>query len=183
VVLKQQYLDVMSNYRRAKTTGATYFFTVVTHNRKPVFRSAASVQILRDAFQDEMQRRPYIMEAAVILPDHLHCIWQLPENDSDYSSRWREIKKAVTKQIARGTKNSRGEGDVWQRRFWEHQIRDNHDWRKHIDYIHYNPVKHGYTSTPLEWQWSSFRRWVDKGAYSSDWGSVEPEGISNLNFE
>jgi len=173
----------MSNYRRAKTPGATYFFTVVTQNRKPVFTSNSSVEILRDAFRDEIQRRPFVIEATVILPDHLHCIWQLPDSDSDYSSRWREIRKAVTKRIAFGPKNARGEGDVWQRRFWEHQITDGRDWRQHMDYIHYNPVKHGYVSSPSEWQWSSFRRWVDKGAYSLDWGSVEPKGISDLNFE
>jgi len=172
----------MSNYRRATTTGATYFFTVVTHQRKPVFRSETTIQILRDAISEELQRRPFVMEAAVILPDHLHCLWQLPENDSDYSSRWREIKKSVTKQVGKN-KNSRNEGDVWQRRFWEHQVRSEDEWRMYMDYIHYNPAKHGYVKTPLEWEWSSFSRWVERGAYDASWGCVEPVGLSRLDFE
>ena len=162
----------MSNYRRAKTPGASYFFTVVTHQRRPVFNNETTVQILRDAFRDEMQRRPFEIEAAVILPDHIHCIWKLPEHDADFSSRWREIKKAVTKRISTN-KNAMYEGSVWQRRFWEHQLRHERDWRMHMDYIHYNPVKHGYVKTPLHWKWSTFRRWVERGAYESDWAVRE----------
>jgi len=172
----------MSNYRRATTPGASYFFTVVTNQRRPVFDNEPTVQILREAIRDEMQRRPFVIEAAVVLPDHIHCLWQLPENDSDYSSRWREIKKAVTKQIGKA-KNARNEGDVWQRRFWEHQVRNEKDWRTHMDYIHYNPVKHGYVKTPLQWKWSTFSRWVEQGAYQSDWGTLEPENVSSLDLE
>ncbi len=172
----------MSNYRRAAIPGASYFFTVVTKQRKPVFSNEIKVRILRDAMQEEMIRRPFIVEAAVVLPDHIHCLWKLPAGDKDFSSRWREIKKSVSKR-AGTVKNSRGEGDLWQRRFWEHLIRDEHDWRVHMDYIHFNPVRHGYVKKPCEWRWSSFQRWVDKGAYDRDWGSAEPEVISGLDFE
>jgi len=172
----------MSNYRRANAAGACYFFTVVTSLRKPVFSSETSVQILRNAVRDEMQRRPFSIEAAVVLPDHIHCIWQLPNNDSDYSSRWREIKKSVTKKIGTDS-NTRNEGDIWQRRFWEHLIRNDDDWRSHMDYIHYNPVKHGYVENPAQWKWSSFNRWVARGAYQADWGGTEPNHVSQLDFE
>lgn len=172
----------VSNYRRSDARGASFFFTVVTYHRRPVFDSDVSIAILRDSIRDEMQRRPFVIEAAVILPDHIHCLWQLPENDSDFSSRWREIKKDVTKRLG-ASKNARGEGNVWQRRFWEHQIRNERDWRMHMDYIHYNPVKHGYVNAPFQWRWSSFMRWVEKGAYELDWGTIEPSDISALDFE
>ena len=129
-----------------------------------------------------MKRRPFTLEAIVVLPDHLHCLWQLPENDTDYSGRWREIKKFTTKNLS-AVRNSRNEGDIWQRRYWEHQIRHEKDWRIHMDYIHYNPVKHGYVSAPRLWVYSSFFKWVRLGVYDVEWGSVEPENICGLDFE
>ncbi len=172
----------MSNYRRAKSEGATYFFTVVTRDRKPWFAKEANIKVLREAFQITMNERAFILEAAVILPDHLHCIWQLPENDSDFSGRWREIKKRTSRQLNTRI-NDRGERPVWQRRFWEHQIRNEHDWRNHMDYIHYNPVKHQLVDQVSDWPWSSFHQAVAKGWYAKNWGNIIPPNIREMNLE
>jgi len=172
----------MSNYRRANTKGATYFFTVVTKERKHWFNNEESINFLRQAFHVTMNERPFIIEAVVILPDHLHCIWKLPEDDSDYSGRWREIKKRVSRKLDR-TSNLRGERPVWQRRFWEHQIRNEQDWCNHMDYIHYNPVKHQLVERVGDWPWSSFHRAVAKGCYESDWGNAMPPNISDMKCE
>ena len=172
----------MSNYRRAYLPGGIYFFTVVTFNRVPVFTDENRIEVLRQAFRKVMAARPFQIDAMVILPEHLHCIWRMPEGDADYSSRWREIKKAASRQISMAT-NARNERMVWQRRFWEHAIRDEEDWRKHVDYIHYNPVKHGLASRPGAWAWSSFGNAVSKGWYEESWGSNEPMTIAGMDCE
>src|SRR5699024_3794864 len=130
------------NYRRAFVLGGVLFFTVVTFERRPIFSSDDAVAHLREAFRKVKAARPFTVDAVVVLPDHLHCIWRLPEGDGDYSSRWREIKKAASRAIAPRS-DDRQERWAWQRRFWEHVIRDDDDWRRHVEYIHYNPVKHG----------------------------------------
>lgn len=172
----------MSNYRRAYLPGGIYFFTVVTFNRVPVFTDENRVEALRQAFRKVKATRPFEIDAMVILPEHLHCIWRMPEGDADYSSRWREIKKASSRQISTAT-NARNERMVWQRRFWEHAIRDEEDWRRHVDYIHYNPVKHGLASSPGEWAWSSFDNAVRKGWYEQTWGDREPATIVGMDCE
>ena len=172
----------MSNYRRAYFPGGVYFFTVVTFSRLPVFTDEGRVEVLRQAFRKVMATRPFEIDAIVIMPEHLHCIWRMPEGDADFSSRWREIKKAVSRRIS-PTTNAHNERMVWQRRFWEHAIRDGEDWRRHMDYIHYNPVKHGLTSHPGEWAWSSFGNAVDKGWYEKSWGASEPETIAGMDCE
>lgn len=159
----------LSNYRRAYVQGGTYFFTLVTYQRRLLLQSPKRVGQLRDAMRHVRRSRPFDLQAAVILPDHLHCIMSLPKDDSDYSGRWREIKKRFSRQVDDGT-NQRGERSVWQRRFFEHVIRNEGDWRAHVDYIHYNPVKHGLVSCPKDWPWSSFARAVRLGWYSEDWG-------------
>ena len=172
----------MSHYHRAYIPGGTYFFTVVTHERTPIFVNEERVEAIRRAFRKEMVVRPFQLDAIAILPDHLHCIWRLPEGDVDYSSRWREIKKSVSRQISTAT-NDRHERGVWQRRFWEHLIRDEDDLRRHVDYIHYNPVKHQLVRRAIDWQWSSFRKAVSLGWYDESWGAVEPETILGLKCE
>jgi len=172
----------MSNYRRVYLPGGTYFFTVVTHHRAPVFTSEERVAMLRQAFRKIMTIRPFTIDAMVVLPEHLHCIWQMPEGDADYSSRWREIKKVASRQICSVT-NTRNEQMLWQRRFWEHAIRDQEDWRRHMDYIHYNPVKHGLVDHPGEWRWSSFGRAVSRGWYEPSWGATEPEYVARMDCE
>lgn len=172
----------MSNYHRAYTPGGSYFFTVVTLNRAPIFINEERVEILRQAFRKVMETLPFQIDAMVVLPEHLHCIWQMPDGDVDYSSRWREIKKAASRQINTAT-NKRNERMVWQRRFWEHAIRDEDDWRRHVDYIHYNPVKHGLVNQPSDWPWSSFRNAVNKGWYEASWGAEVPATITGMDYE
>jgi putative transposase len=172
----------MGTYRRVYIPGGVYFFTVVTQDRMPHFAEPANVAHLRAAFRRVMAVRPFEMEAVVILPDHLHCLWRLPEGDDDYSGRWREIKKATSRRIDAST-NARGERPVWQRRFWENAIRDEADWRAHLDYIHYNPVKHGLAARPADWPWSSFLRAVGRGRYEPNWGEQEPVHIAGMDWE
>lgn len=168
----------MPNYKRSYY-GRTYFFTVVTHNRKPLFWDATVVDLLRAAIRNVQATNPFEIDAIVVLPDHVHCIWSIPEGDVDYSKRWGRIKAGFTKSMGRGHGNGfsgnasrtrRHEGENWQRRFWEHQIRDEEDYQTHCDYIHYNPVKHGLVNEPAAWRFSSFHRFVQNGLYAADWG-------------
>jgi len=172
----------MSHYRRTSIPGGTFFFTVVTWNRRPIFTCEENVEKLRHAFRKVKKTRPFEIDAIVVLPDHLHCIWRLPDNDNDFSGRWREIKKATSRLIDPHS-DTRNERKVWQRRFWEHTIRDENDWRRHMDYIHYNPVKHKYAARPGDWPWSSFLRCVARGWYPATWGYVAPEEIAGFDFE
>lgn len=171
-------------YRRARTSGGTYFFTVVTHNRQDILCLPENVPVLREAFHYTRNRHPFVMDAVVILPDHLHCVWTLPTDDADYSTRWRLIKSFfsrrcahVTNKLVSASRHGKHETTVWQRRFWEHQIRDETDYERHLDYIHYNPVKHGLAAAPKDWPYSSFHRYVEASRYPSDWGSLEPVDI------
>lgn len=172
----------MSQYRRLFIPGGSYFFTVVTYDRKPLLCQAPVIQKLRQAFCHVQQKFPFFIEAIVVLPDHLHCIWRLPEGDSDFSKRWQHIKQFVSLNI-QTSRNHRREKTVWQRRYWEHALRNEKDWQKHIDYIYYNPVKHGYTTRPLDWPYSSFKKAVVQGWYPSNWGASEPLSIAAFERE
>jgi putative transposase len=147
-------------------------------NAGPYSPTDEQLELLRQAFRAVMRARPLHVDAMVILPDHLHCLWRLPPGDADYSGRWREIKKHVSRHMA-----PQYDLPIWQRRFWEHTIRDEVDWHRHMDYIHYNPVKHGLVARPADWPWSSFRATVAKGWYEPDWGSNPPSDISGMNLE
>jgi putative transposase len=172
----------MSQYRRVFVPGGAYFFTVVAHERRPWFAEVRNIAALREAFIRVHRDQPFTIEAIVVLPDHLHCLWRLPEGDADFPGRWREIKKAASRAIA-PVANARHEREVWQRRFWEHVIRDEADWRRHMDYIHYNPVKRGYAARPADWPWSTFLRAVARGWYEPGWGATEPAEIAGLEWE
>jgi putative transposase len=133
---------------------------------------------LRQAFQTVQADFPFTIEAIVVLPDHIHALWTLPDNDADYSSRWRRIKAQFSRQCPPAFKSQpslsrfrKGEQAIWQRRFWEHQIRNEADFSQHVDYIHYNPVKHGLVPAPKDWPYSSFQRYVKAGVYPVDWGA------------
>jgi len=177
----------MATFRRVLTPGATYFFTVNTYRRQPVLTQSPVYQALKTSVRAVMQAHPFTIEAFVLLPDHLHCIWALPDGDADYARRWNIIKRLVSQQVRHlispmtsGSRARRGELGLWQRRFWEHQIRDERDFEKHVEYIHWNPVKHGYTKTVIEWPYSSFHRFAARGIYPADWagdGSLEGEGV------
>ena len=163
----------MSQYRRYYQSGGYYFFTLVTYQRCPIFSSPEKVEQLKIAISKVKKKYPFSLNAIVILPDHLHCLWKLPEKDNDFSMRWRLIKRYFSMEMDTSV-NHRKEKEVWQRRFWEHAIRDVNDWQKHMDYIHYNPVKHGLVRMPSDWQHSSFNYWVGRGLYEKNWGSMEP---------
>ena len=158
-------------YRRAFQPGGSFFFTVVTAHRRPVFATANAVDLLRDSFRAVRHQRPFAIDAIVILPDHLHCIWTLPDSDADFMTRWRLIKTWFSKRCDLE--------NVWQQRYWEHVLRDERDLAKHIDYIHYNPVKHGLVSKVIDWPYSSFHRYVKQGWCAADWGGdgVDMTGV------
>ena len=172
----------MANYRRVYQSGGCYFFTVVTYKRQPLLSSEVAIARLRQSFLYARKKLPFEIDSIVILPDHLHCIWQLPMGDDDFSERWRFIKYYFSVGM-KADQNHRREKSIWQRRFWEHLIRDENDWRHHMDYIYYNPVKHGYVSRPIDWPYSSFKRDVGKGLYSADWGIQISSEIIKLDFE
>ena len=166
-------------YRRAIIKGSTYFFTVVTHNRKPFLCHPSNAELLRQAFQNTMQRHPMEIDAFVLLPDHLHSIWTLPEDDHNFSMRWRLIKSHFSRNcdikysgIVSTSRQAKRERAFWQRRFWEHMIRNDQDLQDHVEYIHYNPVKHGLATAPKDWEYSSFHRYVNAGLYDEMWGTV-----------
>jgi putative transposase len=168
----------MPNYRRANIAGGTYFFTVNTLRRIPVLTEEPVREALREAIQQTQQTAPFTIDAWVLLPDHLHCIWTLPQGDADFSMRWSAIKRYVSRQCGEkfgidnlsASRTRRNESGLWQRRFWEHQIRDDADFARHADYIHWNPVKHGLVALAIEWPYSTFHRFVRKGVYLTDWG-------------
>lgn len=181
----------MPEYRRSRVDGGTYFFTVLTYKRLPILTTGAARSLLRQAWLDVRERFPFILDAICLLPDHLHCIWTLPEDDADYSIRWKEIKRLFTKgylnQVGPGEERnpsrlSRGEAAIWQRRFWEHTIRDETDLNRHLDYIHYNPVKHGLVQSVSAWPWSSFHRYVRSGYYDNSWGAAVGEDVHGMKF-
>jgi putative transposase len=170
--------EAVMEYRRAKTPGATYFFTVITYNRRNILCTPDNIALLRQAFRSVITDHPFKIEAIVILPDHLHTLWTLPTGDADFSTRWRLIKSNFSRHCDIGdpgpisvSRRRRQEKPVWQRRFWEHQIRDEQDYIQHVEYIHYNPVKHGLVEAPIDWKHSSFRRYVEAGLYPADWGA------------
>jgi putative transposase len=161
---------------RSHAPGPCYFFTVATHDRRPIL--IAEIDRLRDAFRTVLTRHPFTLEAIVVLPDHLHTMWRMNEEDGDFSMRWRVLKRLFSTGLEAPLPNRsrarKREKSVWQRRFWDHVIRDDDDWRRHLDYIHYNPVHHGYCEAPVEWPYSSFARMVERGWYDPEWGRTEP---------
>jgi len=214
----------MPDYRRARVKGGTFFFTVVSYRRRPILCDKGIRAAIRQAVYVVRNERPFDIDAWVLLPDHLHCVWTLPPNDADFSMRWAMIKKYVTKTahgarsapydsrpsavgcVSRtGTNDARSapydsrpgvvgcvsrtvtngarsapnkpqskirrhEGFLWQRRFWEHTVRDNKDLKRCLDYVHWNPVKHGHVSRVADWPFSTFHRYVRQGVYGPDWG-------------
>jgi len=173
----------MVQYRRNYVAGGTYFFTVTLDDRA----SSALVDhigALRSAFRAVRQERPFNIDAIVILPDHLHAIWTLPDNDADFPGRWKRIKGSFTRQlIAAGVpvaRHDNGEYALWQRRFWEHTIRDDRDFERHVDYVHFNPVKHGLVSRVQDWPHSSFHRYVRQGSLPNDWAGNIGGGMTGF---
>ncbi|MGA2063854.1 MAG: transposase [Thermoguttaceae bacterium] len=172
----------MSEFRRYFVPGGTYFFTLVTAGRAPLFESAAARALLGKSMRETCDEHRFTTVAIVLLPEHLHAIWMLPLGDQEYPARWKAIKARFTSEWLRaggcegpltdGYRRQRRRG-VWQPRYMEHTIRDEGDLEAHLHYLHYNPVKHGYTRRPRDWAWSSFARYVASGDYPEDWGADE----------
>jgi putative transposase len=180
----------VANYHRAYSNGGIYFFTVVTYERYPIFMQESAIQLLESCFEKEKQVYPFVTNAMVILPDHIHTIWTLPDDDCDFSIRWQQIKGNFSKlyngnHATNKTESMarRREKGIWQRRFWEHAIRNQKDYNKHCDYIHYNPVKHGLVESPSLWKHSSFNIFVKNGFYNCDWGKTVNISLVEMDLE
>jgi putative transposase len=169
----------MPNYRRNFLPGGTFFFTVVTYDRRPILTTEEGRQSLRNSIREIQRKRPFEMLACVLLPDHLHAIWTLPQGEADFAVRWRMIKEGFTRSYrAQGgfeglvpeSRSRRRERAVWQRRYWEHTCRNDEDLKRCIDYVHANPLKHGVVTSVKEYPWSTFHRFVREGEYEENWG-------------
>src|SRR4029077_9992873 len=182
----------MPNYRRAFIPGGTFFFTVVTEQRARILCQEPARKLLGNALRECRQRWPFQIDALVLLPDHLHAIWTLPPGDADYSKRWAWIKKEFSKawlstggieraiSVSRMQRRQRG---VWQPRFWEHLVKDEKDYERHFDYVHWNPVKHNLSQAVRDWPFSTFHRWVRLGVYHQQWGGREAEPLDFSDLE
>jgi putative transposase len=165
----------MPNYRRAFIPGGTWFFTVNLLERKNNDLLVREIDLLRETVRAVRNRYPFQIDAWVVLPEHMHAVWTLPPGDADFSKRWRLIKSGFSRALpkteyranVRKVANERG---IWQRHFWEHCIRDEQDFEHHVDYVHVNPVKHGLVSRVIDWPYSSFHQYVEKGIYPGNWG-------------
>ncbi|MCK1735122.1 transposase [Bradyrhizobium sp. 138] len=171
----------MTGYRRNFVPGGSFFFTVNLAERR-LSLLTDHVEILGTSFRETHRRHPFTIEAVVVLPDHIHAVWTLPESDADFATRWRLIKSAFSRGLARverisSSRAAKGERGIWQRRYWEHTIRDEEDFVRHVDYVHINPVKHGLVPRVRDWALSSFHRHVRLGNYPADWaGDLSGEG-------
>ena len=184
----------MPEYRRYFVSGGTYFFTLVALHRKHLFDSPEARNILGKIMRGEREKTPFQTVAIVLMPEHLHTIWTLPPGDEDYSARLRAIKAKFTSEwlkiaereekVTQGYLAQRRRG-IWQPRFMEHTIRDETDLHNHFNYIHYNPVKHGYAHSPNDWPWSSFHKYVMSGDYPMNWGAdaIKPPDFGGIDEE
>jgi len=179
----------MTDYRRADLEGGCYFFTVVTYDRRAFLTEPLARRCLREAWKATRQQSCFEVIAVCLLPDHLHCVWKLPEGDGDFSLRWSRIKAGFTRRyLAAGavereqslSRKGKRERGIWQRRFWEHQIRNATDLRRHIDYIHYNPVKHGLVVRVEDWPWSSYHRFARTCTYPDQYWQTAQNGFNDL---
>ena len=158
----------MADYRRNFAAGATFFFTVNLEDRNERLLTE-NIDLLRAAFHYTHARRPFAIDAIVVLPDHLHTIWTLPEGDADFATRWMLIKSSFSRGLQKGetvsaSRQRRRERGIWQRRYWERTIRDEADFATHVEYVHYNPVKHGHAPDQAAWPYSSYQRWITLNA-------------------
>lgn len=171
----------MSNYRRLAVPGATYFFTVALADRGS--RALVDhIDDLRAAFAATIIEQPVAVEAMVVLPDHLHAVWRLPDGDADFPNRWRKLKARFSHSLGRvhprsRSKRGKGELGLWQRRYWEHMIRDGRDWRRHVEYCWSDPVRHGLVQAARDWPHSSFHREARRGFVSEDWAGLDVHGV------
>jgi putative transposase len=164
----------MPNYRRAFIPGGTWFFTVNLLERHHNDLLIREINLLRETVRGVRERNPFHIDAWVVMPEHLHCVWTLPPGDSDFGKRWRLIKSGFSRALPKTERRSEvrkkaGERGIWQRHYWEHFIRDDLDYQRHVDYVHVNPLKHGRVKQVADWPYSSFHHYVAKGIYPADW--------------
>jgi putative transposase len=180
----------MAKYRRKHNCGGYYFFTVVTFKRQPILTTELGRQCLRQVWKTVADRHPFETFAICLMPNHIHCIWKMPEGDHDFSTRWRLIKTGFSRLwvslggrqgIRNGSRIQKSELAIWQRRFWEHRIRDDDDLKRHLDYIHYNPMKHKFVEKAADWPWSSYWRYAQKGKYDIDTAKENLDWMDNLS--
>ena len=171
----------MPNYRRVHSPGGTFFFTLVTHGRAPIFDDPVARRCLHESIALARRDRAFDLLALVLLPDHLHLLITLPPNDADFSTRLAAIKGRFSRsypaagdveQPQSASRNRQGYRGFWQKRFWEHEVRDDPDLFHCLDYTHYNPVKHGLATCPHAWPWTTFHSFVRDGRYEPDWCCV-----------
>ena len=171
----------MPNYIRGQLAGATYFFTLTLAKRQTQLLTD-NINLFRQAYQRANALHAFTTIAICVLPDHLHAIWQMPVDDGDYALRWRIIKSNFSRNFGANQQRSSSkikhrEKGIWQRRYWEHQIRDDIDLQRHVDYIHYNPVKHGLVAQVKDWPHSTFHKYVAHGIYTENWGGFDEAGV------
>ena len=167
----------MSNYRRSQQKGGSFFFTVALANRQSHLL-IQYIDYFKQAYRKVWQNYPFESVAVCVLPDHVHAIWTLPPDDCNYSLRWQLIKRYFSRhfnvsQTRSHSKIKYREKGIWQRRFWEHEIRDEQDLQRCIDYVHFNPVKHGYVARCIDWEYSTFHHYVRLGMLPENWGGTE----------
>jgi putative transposase len=171
------------HYRRSFVPGGTFFFTVTLYNRKSCLL-VERIELLKEAVHSVKNQYPFQMKAYVVLPEHLHMIWELPNGDSNYSLRWKKIKALFSKSINRSgfelPKTKHNEYRLWQRRFWEHAIKDMSDFENHVNYIHYNPIKHGLVNELHDWPYSSFHHYVQSGRLCEHWASSRRNSVDDF---
>ncbi|GGO85058.1 transposase [Marinobacterium nitratireducens] len=167
----------MPNYRRVWQPGGCYFFTVTLRQRCKNRLLVEHINELRKAVRRVRASHPFSIHGWVVLPDHMHCLIELPPNDCDFAIRWRLIKSYFSREIPRSSREPCHERGIWQRRFWEHLVRDERDYRAHLDYVHINPVKHGLVTRVADWPYSTFHRYVAQGVYAKDWAN---DDLANL---
>jgi putative transposase len=172
----------MVNYRRNFLPGRIFFTVTLADRRSSILVN--NIVSLRHAFRITKAEQPFVIDAIVVLPEHLHAVMTLPSEDSDFSGRWRRIKSLFSRDLVARKRplirNDRGEYSLWQRRFWEHTVRDENDFARHVDYIHYNPVKHGLVSQVRDWPYSSFHVYVRRGVLPQDWAGIAGDGRGNF---
>ncbi len=172
----------MPNYRRAWHPGGTYFFTVNLLQRKGNDLLIRNIELLRNCVRTVRQRHPFEIHGWVVLPDHMHFVLELPVGERDFATPIRLIKQSFSKvlpanEILSTSREKRGERGIWQRRFWEHLIRDDADFRAHMDYVHINPLKHGLVARVQDWPYSTFHHLVQQGVYPQDWAGGFEQGL------
>lgn len=173
----------MPDYRRAWHAGGTYFYTVNLLQRQQNDLLVRRIDVLRYMVRIIRKSHPFRIHGWVVLPDHLHCVIELPPDDVDFALSWRLIKMGFSKALPKverlsSVRAKRGERGIWQRRYWEHLIRDEADYRAHMDYVHINPVKHGLVGRVADWPYSTFHRLKEEGVYPADWAGGREASLS-----